>query len=135
MNKFSRVLGAAAAAVALAACAGPRAGAQVNETSFSLVPHQSVPIAPGATLTYDSVSDSRCPPGMKCIWAGKLSYQFRLQSGNTVETFALGPDQPTYTSPALGGARIELDKAAIPPPAKAQAEPEAQSVTLRVSRP
>jgi hypothetical protein len=123
---------AIALALALSGCAsaGPQ---QMEAGTLHLVPHQSVELAPGTTLTYDSVSDSRCPPDVKCIWAGKLSYQFTLNGPGASDTFSLGPDQLDYTSPALHGAHIVLDDKAIPPARAAQAAPEPHPVTLKVS--
>jgi hypothetical protein len=112
------------------ASAGPQ---QMKQGSLQLDPQQSVELAPGTTLTYDSVSDSRCPPDVKCMWAGKLSYRFTLHAPGASETFALGPDQPDYTSPALHGAHIVLDDKAIPAARASHAGPAAHPVTLKVS--
>jgi hypothetical protein len=133
---LSRRILSSLCAVALAltldgcASAGPQ---QMKASSLQLVPHQSVELAPGTTLTYDSVSDSRCPPDVKCIWAGKLSYQFTLKGPAASDSFSLGPDQLEYTSPALHGARVVLDEKAIPAAHASQAAPEPHPVTLKVS--
>jgi hypothetical protein len=123
---------AVALALTLGGCssAGPQ---QMEAGSLQLVPQQSVELAPGTTLTYDSVSDSRCPPDVKCIWAGKLSYQFTLKGPAASDSFSLGPDKLEYTSPALHGAHVVLDEKAIPPAHAAQAAPEPHPVTLKVS--
>jgi hypothetical protein len=126
---------ASALALTLGACASAGPAHRMNQGSFHLLPQQSVELAPGATLTYDSVSDSRCPPDVKCIWAGTLTYQFRLATLEATEAFALGPARPEYTSPALHGARIVLDHQAIPPARPSQAAPVPHAVTLKVSTP
>ena len=123
---------ALALALTLGGCAsaGPP---QMKPGSLQLVPQQSVELAPGTTLTYDSVSDSRCPPDVKCIWAGKLSYQFTLKGPGASDSFSLGPDKLEYTSPALPGAHVVLDEKAIPAARASQAAPVPHPVTLKVS--
>jgi hypothetical protein len=135
MTLFRRIL-PSLCAVALAPTLGGCASAgppPMKPGSLRLVPQQSVELAPGTTLTYDSVSDSRCPPDVKCIWAGKLSYQFTLKGPGASDTFSLGPDKLEYTSPALHGAHVVLDDKAIPPARAAQATPAPHPVTLKVS--
>jgi hypothetical protein len=95
----------------LAACAG----APLKDGTYPLQPHQRVLISGGTTLTYDSFSDSRCPPNARCIWAGRLSFQFLLQGPDGTEEFSLGPDQLSATPSLLHGARVTLDPASIPP--------------------
>jgi hypothetical protein len=85
--------------------------------SFTLEPGQHLAVAPGTNLHFDAVDDSRCPPNVHCIWAGKLSYRFSLQrGGKEVEAFELSPWQPEARPAALGGRRILLDASAIPAP-------------------
>ncbi|QNA88005.1 hypothetical protein G4G28_05050 [Massilia sp. Dwa41.01b] len=101
---------------AMAACAAPGGG---PPGPITLALHASAQIAPGLTLTYDSVEDSRCPPGVHCVWAGVLAYHFSLQGKNgPAERFELQPGKPGHASALLPGARIELDEsiAASPPP-------------------
>lgn len=120
-------------ALALAACAAaPPPNRQAGAAPFHLLPHESIDLATGVTLTYDSISDSRCPPDVKCIWAGKLSYQFTLKSGRATEQFALGPGQSSFAPAALHGQRVVLDESAIPPARQAQAAPADHPVTLKV---
>ncbi len=38
---------------------------------------------PAATLTFFEVSDSRCPEGVQCIWAGNATVDLALESVNT----------------------------------------------------
>lgn len=122
--------------MALGACASDGGGpAAPANGPFRLVPHESATLAPDVTLTYDSVSDSRCPPGVQCIWAGKLEYRFTLKSASAVETFALAPENTSHTSALLPGARIELDTAAVPAAAQAQTPAEQHAVVIRLARP
>jgi hypothetical protein len=121
-----------AIAFALCACAGSPPNPQAGTAPFHLLPHQSIDVAPGVTLTYDSLSDSRCPPDVKCIWAGKLSYQFTLTSGRAHEPFSLGPGQSRYAPAALPDRRIVLDESVIPPARQSQAAPVNHPVTLKV---
>lgn len=120
-------------ALALGACAAtPAPNRQAGRAPFHLLPNESIDLAPGVTLTYDSLSDSRCPPDVTCIWAGKLSYQFTLHTGRKAEPFALGPGQSSYVPAALNGKRIVLDESALPPARQSQAAPAKLPVTLKV---
>lgn len=98
------------AALLLAACAP----APIKSATYVLRPEQSVDIANGVTLRYDSYSDSRCPPNTQCIWAGRLMFRFVLDTPDGTEDLTLGPDQPQAAPAALHGARIALDASAIP---------------------
>ena len=99
----------------LAACAAP--GAPQPERSFTLEQGQAVDLAPGLSLHFDEVEDSRCPPGVQCVWAGKLSYRFSIRRGNAApETFTLSPGAPEVTPKAVDGRRIVLDETTIPAP-------------------
>jgi hypothetical protein len=95
----------------LAGCAAP----PPQDAVYPLRPEQSVVLAHGLVLTYDSFSDSRCPANTRCVWAGRLIFRFLIDGPDGVEEFALGPDQPTAAPAALHGARVVLDTSAIPP--------------------
>lgn len=95
----------------LAGCAA----APVKDGTYPLQPNQRVALSANTTLTYDSFSDSRCPANARCIWAGRLSFQFVLNGPDGREEFSLGPDQPAATPKMLHGARIALDPGSIPP--------------------
>lgn len=125
-----------AISMALSACATDGGGAPVPANMpVRLVPHQSATLAPGVTLTYDSVSDSRCPPNVHCIWAGQLDYRFTLRSDNAVETFELAPDKSSHTSGMLPGARIVLDTSAVPAAKLPPTAAETHAVVIRLARP
>jgi len=119
--------------VALAGCAG----APLKDGSYPLQPYQRVALSGDTTLTYDSFSDSRCPANARCVWAGRLSFQFVLEGPGGREEFSLGPDQPSATPKSLHGARVTLDPASIPPVRNAAATRPGYviPVTLKVSTP
>ncbi|MGZ5203243.1 MAG: hypothetical protein ACXWC4_26050, partial [Telluria sp.] len=85
--------------LALAGCAS----APLKDGTYPLQPHQRVALSANTTLTYDSFSDSRCPANARCIWAGRLSFQFVLDGPGGREEFALGPDQLVATPRSLHG--------------------------------
>lgn len=85
--------------------------------SFALEPGQRLDLAPDLTLRFDAVEDSRCPPGVLCVWAGRLGYRFSLHARRGApESFELSPTHPTAAPALLGGRRILLDENTIPPP-------------------
>ena len=119
-----------AACIVLAACASPAAPKPAGP--FTLERGASAELAPGVTLTFESVDDSRCPPGVQCIWAGRLGYRFSIRRGSDApESFTLSPGQPEATPGALAGRRILLDTATIPaPPAPGAAVNYRATLTL-----
>ena len=85
--------------------------------TFTLASGQSLALAPDLVVQLDSVEDSRCPPGVQCIWAGKLGYRFSLrQAQGALDNFELTPAEPAAAPALLGGRRIVLDTAALPAP-------------------
>jgi hypothetical protein len=119
-------------AATLAGCAAN----PIHDGVYPLQPEQTVTLAPGTTLTYDSFSDSRCPANTQCIWAGRLIFRFIVDGPDGREEFSLGPDQPVAAPNALHGARVSLDVHALPP-ARAGAGAQAADpmpVTLRISQ-
>jgi len=127
------------AAITLAACAvppgpqaAPRQPPQLLRT-VTLAPGAGAELAPGFTLRFDEVEDSRCPPGVNCVWAGKLACRFSLlRAGAAPESFTLAPGDGGHVSPALDGARIALDEASLPAPAAPGAAPN-HRVTLTLT--
>jgi len=97
--------------IGLAGCAA----APLKAGIYPLQPNQRVALSGTTTLTYDSFSDSRCPANARCIWAGRLSFQFVLDGPDGREEFSLGPDQLAAAPKSLHGARVALDPASIPP--------------------
>ncbi|KQQ91823.1 hypothetical protein [Massilia sp. Leaf139] len=105
------------ACITLAACAGAP-GVLPSAGPFTLEPGGSAEVMPGLTLSFDAADDSRCPPGVRCVWAGKLVYRFSIrQDGAALEEFTLSPAQPEAAPKALNGRRIVLDADAISAPA------------------
>jgi hypothetical protein len=119
--------------LALAGCAS----APLKDGTYPLQPHQRVALSGNTTLTYDSFSDSRCPANARCVWAGRLSFQFVLDGPGGAEEFALGPDQLVATPRSLHGARVALDPASIPPARNTTATRPGDviPVTLTISKP
>ena len=108
-------LAAAPAALALIQLLAGCTAAPLQDAVYPLRPEQSVTLARGLVLTYDSYSDSRCPANARCVWAGRLIFRFLVDGPDGAEEFTLGPDQPTAAPAALHGARVVLDMSAIPP--------------------
>lgn len=73
----------------LAGCAGTPPARALADGSYRLQPTESVAIGGGASVRYDSFTDSRCPTNAQCIWAGKVSYHFVLTSPSGTQAFAL----------------------------------------------
>lgn len=115
----------------LAACAAP--AAPTPGATFTLERGQAVDVAPGVTLVFEAVDDSRCPPGMRCVQAGALRYRFSIRAGAAApDTFTLSPGQLDAAPQALAGRRILLDEAALPAPA-APGIPIVYRATLRLT--
>ena len=118
----------AASLAAMAACAGSAAAPAGG--AIALAERQNTTVAPGVILTYVSVSDSRCPPDVQCLVAGKVVYSFTLKRGDTLEHFTLTPAEPAFTSAVLNGKRVALAATAPPPKAAGAAAPHPVSVKI-----
>ena len=60
-------------------------------------------------LSFDSISDSRCPIGVECIWEGNARVMFHLQqSGHDPSTFWLNTNDSFLTDTTVNGLRFEL---------------------------
>lgn len=131
MRSLSRVSILVAAGL-LAACAAPErlpdAQYTLHESErLNLVPEQRL------TLTYEGADDSRCPDNARCMWAGQVAYRFTLRIHNVAQGFWLVPGKPGFTSPALRGTRIELDRnLAAPPRGMSDARPSAYPVVFNM---
>lgn len=86
--------------VPLAGCAEP-APTEVNlDTEFTLAVGQSVTVAgEGLSIEFvEVVSDSRCPKGATCIWAGEASCLIELTTSDSTLSKVLtqpGPSSPS----------------------------------------
>lgn len=130
---------ALAAASLLAGCAAAPSAAPVKDkpmdTKVTLQPQRSVAVGSGAMLHYNGVNDSRCPPGVQCVWAGELAYMFTLTGAAGKESFALTVDKPSYAAGAPAGLQITLGDNAPPPvqPANAPLPAPATPVVLHIT--
>ncbi|MFB9243250.1 hypothetical protein IV454_13830 [Massilia antarctica] len=103
--------------------------------TVALLPQHSTLVAPDATLRYERVEDSRCPPDVVCISAGKIVYYFTLIYPTAVEPFTLEPAAPAYAS--LQRPELNIALAIDPPPPRPSKAPppEAQPVILNIGQP
>jgi hypothetical protein len=120
----------------MASCTAATPKETAMDATLTLQPEASAAVAPAATLRFDKVEDSRCPPDVRCISAGKLLYHFTLTAPAGKESFALEQDKPTYASSALPGVRIALAPAAPPAarPSTAAGPAPGFPVTVSISR-
>ena len=133
-----RVLSAAGVCLSaglLSACAAPE---QLPDVQYTLVERQTLNLPPlmrdqRLSLTYEGADDSRCPDNARCMWAGQVAYRFTLRLDNLAQGFWLVPGKPGYTSPALRGARIELDPTfAAPARGMIEAKPASYPVVFNM---
>ena len=72
-------------------------------TTFLL--HDAKALKNGPTVTLTAITDSRCKPGVQCIWAGEFSASWKIVNGTDTQTITLGTvrnssqtvDSYTYT--------------------------------------
>ena len=103
-------------------------------SSVTIQPERTIAVSPNANLRYDGVSDSRCPPGMKCVWAGELAYKFTLSGPAGNEMFGLTADKPAFDLTSVPGLRIALGQSDTPPVAAAGAPATTMPVTVNIIR-
>ena len=97
----------------LAGCAGTAIEQPLRSGSYPLAEHQSVALTGAVSIRYDSFTDSRCPKGAMCIWAGKVSYHFTLTSKAGSETFALDYEGEQFASKTLPGVSFGISFAGV----------------------
>lgn len=136
MNKL--ILAFAAACVLTGCTAAPLKEPPMhhkNPSTVALLPQTSTTLAPDTVLRFDRVDDSRCPPDVVCITAGKIVYQFTLIFPAGVEPFGLEPAAPSYTS--VQRPELVISLATDPPPARPTNAPPAppSAVRLTISQP
>lgn len=120
-------------ALALSACAGPE---RLPDTHHVLARHQQLVLGtqPRLSLTYEGANDSRCPPDARCVWPGQVAYRFTLRIDNVAQGFWLVQGKPGFTSPALRGARVELDRhQTVPVAAQASASSTGSDLAVPVA--
>lgn len=66
----------------------------VTSQVLTLSAGQSAQLRPGAKLTLERINDSRCKSGAVCVWAGYISYTFKLDSNTGSSTFVLSGSMP-----------------------------------------
>jgi hypothetical protein len=106
---------AAVAMVALAGCttgsaAGTSAGRMIADGQpFRMKPGEQVMLGDRGALRYVRVvNDSRCPPGVQCIWAGDAEVAFEWTATNTPgQAFSLHTGKEPKEQ-ALGDRRLVL---------------------------
>ena len=130
MNQLRLLL----AALLVAGCASAAPENAVKEHTLTLQPQQSTAVG-SATLRFDRIEDSRCPPNVQCVSAGKLSYRFTLSGGQAPESFSLDSAAPAHLSSSLPGVRIILQNSEPPAVAAAGTPPTPHPVTLSVTLP
>jgi hypothetical protein len=79
-----------AAALFLSGCATP-CKTTVEPGRHSLTQGVPVQVSRNTQLTLVAIDDSRCPAGVRCIWAGNIVYRFELKACGNTERFALTP--------------------------------------------
>ncbi|MGZ8320948.1 MAG: hypothetical protein ACXWVD_17750 [Telluria sp.] len=131
--RASQLATAALSAFILAACA-TMSEAPVKDATLKLQPQQTLAIGETISLRYDSVADSRCPAGARCIWAGKIVYHFTLLGRTGSEAFTLESGTPVFDSKVFQGVSVLLAPAE-PPPVRAATEPPLQHpVTVTITQ-
>jgi len=100
-------------AYSLAGCAGTPVLAPLQAGSYPMKPGESVAIGGGASVRYDAFSDSRCPTGAQCIWAGKVSYAFTLSGAGGAEAFALEYEGQRVAAKSLAGVNFGISFAGV----------------------
>lgn len=125
------------ACLIVASCSAATPKETAMDATVTLQPEASTTVAPAATLRFDRAEDSRCPPDVRCITAGKLLYHFTLSAAGGKESFALEQDKPSHTSSTVPGVRIALLPAPAPAarPSTAAGPAPTFPVTLQISRP
>jgi hypothetical protein len=122
----------------LSGCAAAPSAAPVKDqpmnTNVTLQPEHTTAVGPNAVLRYDGVADSRCPPGVQCVWAGELAYKFTLTAPGGKEMFGLTSAKPAFASAAVAGLNIALGNNPVPAVQPANTPPAtALPVTLTIT--
>lgn len=97
----------------LAGCAGIAPEQPLRSGSHPMEQNQVVALTPSVSVRYDRFSDSRCPKGAMCIWAGKVSYEFTLSTRAGSEHFALDYEGDRFDSKLLPGVHFGISFAGV----------------------
>lgn len=88
----------------------PAANALATNQIAILKPGQATSIGVAKTLHYIRlISDSRCPVGTQCIWAGEAIIELTLQSGKEKQTFTLTDKANTMSAMGFSFELISID--------------------------
>lgn len=135
------IIGCALTAGVVAACSIDSTQAEAVDSkprktsaSYALRQGESVTLAPGTHLKLERINDSRCKQGAVCVWAGYISYSFRLTSRHGTRDFVLAENMPN-AKPAVtqDGLTFALEKLEPPEPPAVDAPPPDYRVSLRVT--
>ncbi len=95
-----RIVMVAFVAAALLAAGAPSEAAALKRVDVPITLDARV-VVKGTpfTVVFESVSDSRCPPDVECVWAGQLQVSIRvfgqgLPKKGSARTLTLHPGQP-----------------------------------------
>ena len=89
----------------------PDANAIATNQIAILKPGQATSIGVATTLHYIRlISDSRCPVGTQCIWAGEAIIELTLQSGKEKHTFTLSDKANTMSAMGFSFELISIDR-------------------------
>ncbi len=128
------LLGGCTATPATPTSTTPTQGTSMN-SSATLLPQRTVAVGPAATLRYDGANDSRCPPDVRCVTAGEISYQFTLSGAAGTESFGLSKLKPAFDASTFKGVRVTLGDTPEPPlrPSTAAAPVVMMPVTVNIT--
>jgi hypothetical protein len=88
----------------------PATQTAVKEISI-LKPGQSTNIDASTKLHYVRVvSDSRCPAGVQCIWAGEATIELMFESGKEKQTFSLTNRANTKSMMGFSIEMVSIDR-------------------------
>jgi hypothetical protein len=115
MERLLRIALSALTLLVLAACGTlptplPARSADFgNPETYAL--HETRTYADGLTVTLDRIDDSRCKPGVQCIWAGELAPMLTLRGGGVsgTRTVSLGTSRTPRAQ--VGDYALQLDSA------------------------
>ena len=98
--------------------------------TLTLAVGQSVLVAPSIFLKVEKiVSDSRCPTGVTCVWAGETDIALSLKSGSDSEVFRLSDSARSKT---INGLRFTLVSVDPYPRAEASIPVAAYRISIQV---
>lgn len=135
MRALISVVATAALLTGCAATATP-AKESTMQTSATLAPQRSMAAGAGATLLYEGANDSRCPPDVRCVVAGEITYKFTLSGSAGNESFHLSKARPVFEASTYKGVRVTLAETVEPARLPSTASlPVAMPVTINLTRP